>query len=420
MIQGQHVLTNDCRIWRLRCFVTCGYLLFAIRNPEAVYAAKFLHIPAVGLWTFAGPGGMVGIMNMFLNQSGIPVEEIIAQVDTCQPMKESMYRLREKYDIDFDFRKGLSPMGFLHTMCETNFNLVTTAEEFQDPFPTELSAAYSEAGARFEYVGPLLESVSEDAGEALQALLAARMAGRKVVLASMGTILTSDTEGVGWKDAPRNGSGEPQGLTGKQLCQAAWSAVFDAFGSSEASGAPLLIVAVGRQPDALSDVDVPENALCLPVLPQVALLKAGVDLFLTHGGQNSFMESLSAGVPVVVCPGFGDQAVNAMKSEAMGVGLQVERPVPAHGEEMDSVAAYRAAVSAALARALQEPQFAEKAKRCKECLQEAGGVRKACELLVELAGESYPKLLGRTALGMPSCTEVSDAKNPVATDPTPP
>ena len=25
-------------------------------NPEAVYAAKYLNIPAIGLWTFAGPG----------------------------------------------------------------------------------------------------------------------------------------------------------------------------------------------------------------------------------------------------------------------------------------------------------------------------------------------------------------------------
>lgn len=48
------------------------------------------------------------------------------------------------------------------------------------------------------------------------------------------------------------------------------------------------------------------------------VLKAGVDLFLTHGGQNSFMESLMAGTPVVVCPGFGDQIANAMRAEMTG------------------------------------------------------------------------------------------------------
>ena len=35
-------------------------------------------------------------------------------------------------------------------------------------------------------------------------------------------------------------------------------------------------------------------------LRQVDLLRLGVDVFLTHGGQNSFMEALSTGVPMVV------------------------------------------------------------------------------------------------------------------------
>lgn len=33
--------------------------------------------------------------------------------------------------------------------------------------------------------------------------------------------------------------------------------------------APLLIVAIGSQPDALEGVDVPKNARCFPYLPQV-------------------------------------------------------------------------------------------------------------------------------------------------------
>jgi len=389
-------------------------LFCPMMNAEAVYAAKTLQIPSVGLWTFAGPGGMVGVLNMFVQQSGIPMEEIMARVEAFQPMKDCVARLKENYNVTFDFRKSMSPMGFLSTMCETSFNLITTAEEFQDPFPSELSRAYAEGGAKFEYVGPLLEDdvpeLELEAEKAMKALAEARAVGRKVVLASMGTILVSDTDDCGWRDVPRDGSEQPRGLTGKQLCQAAWSAVFDAFGaaSDEAPQAPLLVVAVGRQPDALTDIDIPGNALCLPVLPQVPLLKAGVDLFLTHGGQNSFMESLSAGVPVVVCPGFGDQVVNAMKAEAMGVGLQVQRPVPPHGEEMAAIASYRGDVCAALVRALQEPQFAQKAQRCKECLRNAGGICKARELLFGLVGQSFPKLLGHAPPVLPASTKASD------------
>ena len=47
------------------------------------------------LWTFAGPGGMVGVLNMFVQQSGIPMEEIMARVEAFQPMKDCVARLKE-------------------------------------------------------------------------------------------------------------------------------------------------------------------------------------------------------------------------------------------------------------------------------------------------------------------------------------
>ena len=60
-----------------------------------------------------------------------------------------------------------------------------------------------------------------------------------------------------------------KGLTGKQLCQSAWNAAFDAFGvDSDVEDAPLLVVAVGSQADPLDDVVVPKNAKCYPFLPQ--------------------------------------------------------------------------------------------------------------------------------------------------------
>ena len=77
-----------------------------------------------------------------------------------------------------------------------------------------------------------------------------------------------------------------------------WNDIFRVFSvfckalGSDAPDAPLLLISLGPQSDALENLQVPKNALCLPVMPQVDLLKSGVDLFLTHGGQNSFMESL--------------------------------------------------------------------------------------------------------------------------------
>mmetsp|Transcript_47257 Transcript_47257/g.113352 ORF Transcript_47257/g.113352 Transcript_47257/m.113352 type:complete len:248 (+) Transcript_47257:899-1642(+) len=216
----------------------------------------------------------------------------------------------------------------------------------------------------------------------------ARATGRKVVLVSMGTVITGDSPEFGWGARIRGRDGQPQGLTGKELCQAAWGGAFDAFGAENSKDAPLLLVALGPQPNALGELKAPPNAVCLPVLPQVDVLKAGVDLFLTHGGQNSFTEALSAGVPVVVCPGFGDQFVNAQKAEDLGVGAQVERPMPTQGQEAAAAACYRAEVTLALRRVLATQYFRDAAADCAEQLRAAGGVERAVELVLETATSS--------------------------------
>ena len=107
-----------------------------------------------------------------------------------------------------------------------------------------------------------------------------------------------------------------------------------------------------------------------------------------------------------------------MKAEAMGVGLQMQRPHPVHGEEAAAIASYRAEVSAALLRVLWEPHFRQKAQRCKECLCDAGGMCKAREILLGLAGHSYPKLLGKIGhVPAETANKVPDAHCTVDTDP---
>jgi len=97
----------------------------------------------------------------------------------------------------------------------------------------------------------------------------------------------------------RDGRGEVQidgafrGLTGRELCRAAWAGTFKAFGAAAVDEGALIVVALGPQQEALGELAPPPNSICMPMLPQVDILKAGVDLFLTHGGQNSFMEALS-------------------------------------------------------------------------------------------------------------------------------
>lgn len=217
----------------------------------------------------------------------------------------------------------------------------------------------------------------------------ARASGRRVVYISMGTVITGDSPEVGWQSRMRV-EDEERSFTGKELCQAAWRGAFDVLGAADG---PLLLVSLGPQKDALEGLEVPSNAVCLPVMPQVDILKAGVDLFLTHGGQNSFMESLTLGTPVVVCPGFGDQPVNARKAADLGVGLQVERPMCDVADVPIELAKYREAVAKAVTEVFNDPKYRSRAENCSQDLQKAGGVARAVELLLGIPVD-HPQKLG--------------------------
>eukprot|EP00928_Gymnodinium_smaydae_P025794 TRINITY_DN20444_c0_g4_i1.p1 TRINITY_DN20444_c0_g4~~TRINITY_DN20444_c0_g4_i1.p1 ORF type:complete len:563 (+),score=78.43 TRINITY_DN20444_c0_g4_i1:85-1773(+) len=372
-------------------------------NLEAIYSAKFLGIPCVGLMTTAGPGCAESFFGEFMKQTGLTVEDMIRDREEFPALAESMVRLREKYGLSFAADDGLRPMGVMNALLHSTLTLVTTGEFLQDPMSPEVAQVYKDEGSSIVYVGPLLdkEGAKRAAGHKfdhnvaemktgsehrnpLAELKRAKAAGRTVIFVSMGTVITGDSPQWGWKGL-LTVDGKMKGFSGKELCQNAWSGAFDAFGSKSADEGPLLLVALGPQSDALDNLAVPPNALCLPIMPQVDLLKAGVDLFLTHGGQNSFMEALAAGVPVVVCPGFGDQPVNARKAESIGVGRHVERPVPELENVPEAAAAYRSATAVALREVLTNPSFRVEAQRCADSLEVAGGVPMAARLILELA-----------------------------------
>ncbi len=69
-------------------------------------------------------------------------------------------------------------------------------------------------------------------------------------------------------------------------------------------------------------------------LPQVALLEHAA-LSITHGGNNSVTESLTAGVPMLVLPFSTDQFAGAAAIENTGVG-KVLAPNAATADELRS------------------------------------------------------------------------------------
>jgi len=369
---------------------------------DAAVAARDQGIPHISLNTLAGPGAWFHGLQTTAKQLQMTLEELDQKMRDFNPGMEAYKRLQSKYGCfhgDGGFHK---PFGTFELCACDAASLITTTEEFYDPTSPELQEAFARDNIQFIALGPLLDQAgakraaghklrhqekatgdSLSTAELLKRVADAQAAGRGVVLASMGTTITGDLEPCGWRCRTAGADGELRGLSGKELCQGAWQGVFDAFGSDDHG--PLILLSLGPQDDALDGITPPANAICAPVLPQVDLLKAGIDLFLTHGGQNSFTEALSTSTPLVVCPGFADQPANAQKAVDMGVGLKVDRPDCDPGQERETAAAYRAEVKAALLAAFANSSLKARAAACGKSLQAAGGVPRAVEIVLAVS-----------------------------------
>lgn len=365
-------------------------------NREAVVAASILEIPSIALITHAGPGSFETLTHQFLSELKLTADDMRKMVTEFDPNTAATLRLNTKYGLQLDFSTlgvVLRPPGKIPSLANSSA-LVTTSEGLADRMSPGLEKSYESDGTVFSYVGPLLDQegaaragvVTSTIGvDVVERVRSARVAGRTIVLVSMGTVLTSDEPTLGWNERLAGPDGKPRGLTGRELVQGAWMGAFDAFGARNADEGPLLVVSVSKRPDALKGVQSPPNAVCLPSIQQVDILKAGVDIFLTHGGQNSFTEAMSQAVPVVVCPGFGDQKVNSRKAVELGVGLKVDRPDPDAGGEAVACAGYRKDVCSALLQVVADQSFKAGAQRCREQLEGAGGVSRAVDIVLAQA-----------------------------------
>jgi MGT family glycosyltransferase len=98
---------------------------------------------------------------------------------------------------------------------------------------------------------------------------------------------------------------------------------------------------------------------------------------VTTGGAATVLASVKAGVPMLVVPTFWDKSDNAQRVVEAGAGLRL---APRHCTPER--------VRAAVVRLLEEPGFAENARRIAARFHDAPGPPRAAELLENLAGRA--------------------------------
>ena len=105
-------------------------------------------------------------------------------------------------------------------------------------------------------------------------------------------------------------------------------------------------------------------------MPQLEVL-GRASAFVTHGGMNSVSESLYHGVPVVVIPQVGEQAIVGRRVEELGAGLYLAKAEATAEKLRESVR-----------RLLAEERFGRQAAVVGESFQTAGGVARAADAIL--------------------------------------
>jgi zeaxanthin glucosyltransferase len=132
-----------------------------------------------------------------------------------------------------------------------------------------------------------------------------------------------------------------------------------------------LVLSIGPfiKPESLKAV--PANAIVLPHIPQVEVLKRA-SLCITHGGLNTTLESLTQGVPMVAIPVTNDQPGVAARIAYTKTGIFI--PV----EELSIER-----LSTAIDEVQSNPKYRQNARHMKRVIAKTNGLDKAATLLEE-------------------------------------
>jgi MGT family glycosyltransferase len=119
--------------------------------------------------------------------------------------------------------------------------------------------------------------------------------------------------------------------------------------------------------------DVPGNVVLESWFPQPAVLPH-VDLFIHHGGNNSFNEAVYFGKPAIIMPYCWDGLDNAARIDDTGYGAKLPRYTWTEEELTKSIA-----------RLLSDKAMAKRLAACSKTMKAAKGPEKAAKLIADVA-----------------------------------
>ncbi|MCY7796326.1 UDP-glucosyltransferase [Bacillus spizizenii] len=264
---------------------------------------------------------------LFADKLNVPVIKLCssyAQNESFQLGNEDMLKKIKEAEAEFKAyleQEQLPAVSFEQLAVPEALNIVFMPKSFQIQHET--------FDDRFCFVGPSLGKRTE------QESLLIDKGDRPLMLISLGTAFNA------WPEFYK-------------MC-------IDAFRDSSWQ----VIMSVGKSIDPESLDDTPANFTIRQSVPQLEVL-AKADLFISHGGMNSTMEAMNAGVPLVVIPQMYEQELTAKRVDELGLGVYLQR------EEV-TVSKLQEAVQAVSG----DQELLSRVKSMQKDVKEAGGAERA-------------------------------------------
>jgi MGT family glycosyltransferase len=141
-----------------------------------------------------------------------------------------------------------------------------------------------------------------------------------------------------------------------------------------------LVIAHGGGMSARTVRELPGSPLAVEYAPQLEVI-AKASLTITHGGLNTVLDSLSHGVPLVAMPITFEQPGNGARIRWSGTGEAIPISQVRVGK-----------LQAAIQRVLTEESYRYNARRIQQAIAQAGGVRRAADIIEGAIGSLSPIL----------------------------
>ena len=318
----------------------------------------------------------------------------------CSRFLQKYYKdFQEQYGFDL-FDQFVPASYFLRS----GLQICTGIEEFDLKMPPVFKDLYGGMDGECKYVGPMFLTDEQGRVSSMShgpkcehqwldepfphdQLKRYKEQGKKIIYVSFGTVAAGGL----WDFFSTQRKMFGARSSGKEYCRPLWERIFEVLGGNDEYA--VVMASMSEDPDALKGFDIPANFIVRRKCPQLEVLEVA-DAFITHGGFNSMVESISAHVPMLVLPYFADQFDNGKIVSKEGMGLDFSNPVLTCTTEV---------LRSNIERLLEDHDtFASNCQRLHKSLGEAGGLEKAYKCIEDYvkAFQGHHQLTRRSSMSI--------------------